>query len=360
MLQEIAIPYLKTTILEKPIEIIKHLQIGISIPILPEFHKYILGDIRAYNAKAIILKESSDKERFGKETDEVVGIVLTYEDGSDILFFGFFGVYDHDREKIEYLLNALLNYAKERGFKKIRGPINVPTVIYGWGFMVEGSCKETFIGCPCNPPLYQQVFLERGFDVLFEEDRYKMVGLKFDPYKLRRRDGTLYDFSEYEIVNPGSKGMHDCKEDFIRLHRDYMPPSAKITPKIANNFENLVDFIFTYGNKYMMWMVYYKPTGEAIACGYIIPNAFSVNQKGKWKGKLDSVSFHDWVVHPDHRRAGIAMLMYGHTATQLMPPKNSITWGSYPVGAENIANSKMAQKMLGKKNRTHLILEYDF
>jgi hypothetical protein len=195
--------------------------------------------------------------------------------------------------------------------------------------------------------------------VLFEEDRYQMVALKMNPYKLKHRDGTLYDFSEYEIVNPGPEGMYECKEDFIRLHRDYMPDSAKITPKIANNFKNLVDFIFAYGHHDMMWMVYHKPTKEAIACGYVIPNPFSKTKKGKFKGQWDSLSFHDWVVHPDHRRSGIAMLMYGHTSLQLMSPKASAKWGSFPVGADNIANAKMAQKMLGKKNRTHLILQLE-
>ncbi|MFX1455179.1 MAG: hypothetical protein ACFFDB_07355 [Promethearchaeota archaeon] len=347
-------------IVENPLNIIKHLHIGTSIPIIPEFHSYILGDLNAYNGRAILLKENLRTDRFKRMTEEVVGIVLIYEDGSDTLFFGFFGVYDHSREKIECLAEELIKYGRNNGYKKIRGPINVPTVIYGWGFMVEGSSKELFVGCPWNPPIYQEVFIAKGFKVLFEEDRYRMVGLKFNPYKLKHQDGTPYDFSDYEIVNPGPEGMENCKEDFIRLHRYYMPPSARITPKIANNFKNLVDFIFSYGNRYMMWMVYYKPTGEAIACGYVIPNPFSKSRKGKWKDMWNSVSFHDWVVHPDHRRAGIAMLMYGHTATLLMPPQGPGEWGSYPVGADNIANARMAQKMQGKKNRTHLILQFEF
>lgn len=143
------------------------------------------------------------------------------------------------------------------------------------------------------------------------------------------------------------------KDEYLRLHREYMPPSAQITPKSSKNFDNLVDFIFTHGTEEMMWVVYFKPTDEMVACGYVIPNCFSKDKKGRW----DSVSFHDWVVHPDHRRAGLAMLMYGHTASNLMKPKGSGTWGSWPVGSENIANAKAAQKFKGVKDRTHLILE---
>ena len=37
---------LSIRILNNPSEILKYLQIGISIPILPEYHKYILDDLK--------------------------------------------------------------------------------------------------------------------------------------------------------------------------------------------------------------------------------------------------------------------------------------------------------------------------
>jgi hypothetical protein len=334
-------------LLDDPTDILKHLQIGISIPILPDFLKYILGDIQSYNAKSIVLFKKMDKDRFKDKTDNVIGNVLVYDDGGDNLFFGYFGIFDHDPKKIEILLNFLLNYAKNNNYKYIRGPINIPTVLFGWGFMAEGSIKDLFIGCPVNPPIYQDLFLKRGFYIKFEEDRYKMLVYRYNPYKDKK-----YDFSEYEYGNPGKEGMFRLKDDYINLHIDYMPPSARITPKSETNFDNLVNFIFEYGKKYMMWTVHHKPTRKLVACGYVIPNIFSKDSKGR----LNSVSFHDWVVHSDHRRKGLAMLMYG--ATSLQGFKDKIRWGSWPVGAENIANAKAAEKMGGKKDRTHLILEY--
>ncbi|HEY0088395.1 MAG TPA: hypothetical protein VGB37_06105 [Candidatus Lokiarchaeia archaeon] len=338
---------LEIEILDEPEEILKHLKLGISIPILPEFHKYIIGDIKTYNAKSIILREEINTERFKNQTDYAIGNVLLYDDGGETLFFGYFGVYDHDPFKIEFLLDKILDFGKKNNYKTIRGPINIPTVIFGWGFMVEGSNKDYFIGCPVNPPIYQEIFLKKKFNVKFEEDRYAMLVYRYNPFKDKK-----FDFSEFDYVNPSKADMDKIKNEFIKLHMDYMPESARITPKSEKNFDNIVDFVNEYGEEWMIWTVYHKPTHKMVSCGYVIPNPFSLDLKGN----LDSVSFHDWVVHPDYRRKGLAMLMYG--ATSLKAFKTKVRWGSYPVGAENVSNSKMAQKMGGKKDRTHLILEY--
>jgi len=355
MVQELEIKtQFSTEIITDPHKILDHLHLGISIPILPEFHKYILGAFEAYQAKAIFLKETINSEIFGTKTDEVLGLTLIYDDGKDTLFFGFFGVFDHDKNKISTLLDALVSYAKDYDYNYIRGPVNIPAVIYGWGFMVPGSNKKLFIGCPVNPPVYQETFLERGFYVKFEEDRYDVIVVKMNPHTLKRRDGNLrYDFSDYEYRNPKRDETEEVIEDYIRLHIEYMPPSAQISPQNRYNAESHFDFIHTFGTESHMWMVYYKSTNEMVACGYIIPNPFSKDKRGR----VDSASFHDWVVHPDHRRAGLAMFMYGETS--LLVYKEGLRWGSWPVGAENTANAGAAEKMGGKRDRRHLILEQE-
>ncbi len=356
-----------TNILTEPNDILKQLHLGISIPILPEFHKYILGDLELYNAEAIVLVKNIDEDYFGKKTDKIVGITLVYGDGSDVLFFGCFGVYDHDAEKIEFLANNLLMYAKENGYNSIRGPINIPTVIFGWGFMVEGSRKDVFIGSPINPPIYQEIFFEKGFEILFQEDRYEMPALKMNPHKdmkLIKMGINIGDYKnnpldtgdyEYLYINPGKEGMRQVKDEFIELYVKYMPPSGQITPKKSDGFDSLVNFIFEFGAEWMMWIVRQKSTGKMVSSGYVIPDVFSKDRNGE----LNSVSFHAWVVHPEHRRKYLAMIMYGFTSIKAKDRKtpNYIKKGSWPVGAENIANGNAAIKMGGKKDRSHLILE---
>ena len=340
-------------IVDSPSEILKYLHLGISIPILPELRKYILADIKSYRAKALLFENNIETEKFKSTTEKVEGIVLIYDDGGEILFFGYFGIYDHNREKIDFLINQLIKYARVNNYKKIRGPINIPTLIYGWGFMVEGSSKDLFIGTPVNPPIYQKLFFQKDFYIKFEEDRYYVPALKLNPHNLPK-----YDFTDYEYVNPGKDQIWNIIDGMLSLHIIYQPPSAQITPKKSLNLKSFVDFIFTFGKEWMIWVVYYKPTNEMIACGYVIPNIF---HKDKY-GRLDSISFHDWVVHPDHRRKGLAILMYGETSLRGINKKtnNFIKWGYWPVGAENKANKSAAEKMGGIKKKSHLILEYSF
>ena len=358
---------LNTRILLNKSEIIKYIHLGISIPILPQFHKYISDDLDIYDAKDIILEEKVEQKNFGKKTDEIAGITLVYHDDTDILYFGFFGVYDNDVEKIDFLINDLIKYAIERNYKYIRGPINIPTMIYGWGFMAKGSKKDLFIGSPINPPIYQEIFFKKGFKVLFQEDRYEMPALRMDPHKVEKLINlginswnykeNIFDTGdyEYEYINPGKEGMMKVKEEFLELNAKYMPPSAQITPKKSSGFDSLIDFIFKYGADWMIWIVRHKKTNQMVANGYVIPDIFSNNKKGE----LNSISFHAWVVHPEHRRNYLAMIMYGFTSLLGINRKTPhyINRGSWPVGAENIANGNAAKKMGGKKDRSHLILE---
>ena len=154
---------LTSQILTNSNEILKYLQIGINIPIWPEFHKYILYDLDFFQAKSIVIKEDGNP----------IGVVLIYSDDSEILYFGYFGVINHNKKYIVFLLGELLKYARENNFKYIRGPINIPTVIYGWGFMQEGSIESLFVGKPTNPPIYQKLFFENGFNIRIEEKSWE-------------------------------------------------------------------------------------------------------------------------------------------------------------------------------------------
>ncbi len=325
-------------ILESPNEIIKNLQIGISIPILPDLHKFISHDLKYFNAKSILLIEKGIP----------VGHSLIYDDGDNILYFGYFGVLNHEKDKISFLVEKIIKYAQNNNYKFIRGPINIPTFIYGWGFMKKESNEDIFIGKPVNPSIYQDLFLERGFYVKYEENTWEGPPPHFNPWKLKN-----YDFSEYDFFTP--KDLNELmkfKMDFLQLYASSMPPSSRITPSVGDLFENIAEFVLKYGDYFMINLVRYKSTGDIVACGSWLPNPFSKNKKGN----IDSFVAYSLMVDVAHRRKGLLMLMIGETTNQAW--KKEIQVVSAPTGSDNIAVNTVTELVGLTHTRTHLILEF--
>ncbi len=319
------------------IDILKYLQIGISIPIWQELHKYILKDLEFYQTRSILLLEDGNP----------VGNALIYNDKSDVLYFGYFGVLNHEENKILKLMDEIVKYARKNSFKIIRGPINIPGIIYGWGFMKEGSLGNLFSGNPINPPIYQNLFLKNGFFIKNEQNTWEGFLPRINPWKLK-----AYDFSDYEYFNP--KDIDDFKkykDIFLKIQEENLPSSARITPSIANVMDNYIEYIFEFGYNFMIFFVRYKPTDEIVACGNYLPNPFRKDNMGNY----DSCITYTWAVIPEHRRKGLTMLMYG--ATSLQAWKKKIRYGGGPMGSNIKTNAGMAKKIGGKIGRTHLILE---
>jgi hypothetical protein len=162
------------------------------------------------------------------------------------------------------------------------------------------------------------------------------------------------EFTDYEFVHFRSKDeILEYVDDIIDIHITYMPPYASVTPNIQGSAEEIIEIVCEFGRPEMVWVVKYKPTNEVISYGYILPNVFSLDENGQ----IDSASLHDWVVHPDHRRGGMTVYMWGMLSQELMAPKGTLTWGIWPVGKENIANSNAAKKMGGILKGTLEIFE---
>jgi len=324
-------------IINNPNEILKKLELGISIPIWPEFHKYILHDLNFFQAKSIVLEYDR----------EIVGHTLIYDDMDNNLFFGYVGVKDHNTKIIQYLIDELVKYARKHNFNLIRGPINIPTPIYGFGFMKEGSLDDLFVGKPVNPPIYQKLFLKAGFNVLYEEYTYEGPYLRVNPWRLKN-----YDFSEYEYFSPNNwEELMVLK--FLRINAENFPDSSKITPKIEKLFDNYADFVVTYGGYYMFFFLRYRPTGKIIACGANVPDPFRKTEKDRY----DSFSPYTYAIDKEHRGKSLIVLMVG--ANSLDTWKKKLRYSAVLIGnVDDKSGGNIMEKMNLAKRRTHLILQY--
>ncbi len=323
--------------IKQPKKILSYLHLGISIPIWPEFHKYILHDLNFFKAQSLLLIENGTPS----------GHMLIYDGGDNVLYFGYFGTKSHDREVIQALVSRLIVYAKKNNFKTIRGPINIPTVIYGWGFMKEGSSQDIFAGKPVNPPIYQQIFLANDFAIKIKETSWEGPLPQFDPSTL-----TQFDFSDYEVFWPKDwNELMDLKEIFQEHHAKYLPPSSIITPKINDLFDNYAEYVYKFGGNTMFFFVRHKPTGKIIASGSNLPNPFQKDESG------NDISFvaYTVAVEPAYRKKGISLLMTGTNFLRM--GKKNMRYISGPANSSHEVSTHIARKIELLDKRTHLIME---
>jgi len=323
-------------------KILKYLQLGTIIPIWPEFNKYIEYDLNHFHGKSILLIETADREN-------IAGHILIFNYNRETLYFGFFGVIDDGKEKIEFLIKALINYAQENDFKLIRGPINIPIIIYGWGFMEEGSLTDLFIGKPVNPPIYQKMFIQNGFYI-----KTKELSWEGDFKKISTEKMNKFDFSEFELLHPKDwDEVIKYKNVFLELNARNLAPESVLTPDIGSLFENYVDFIKRYGDLFMFLFAKLKKTSEIIGCMICIPNPFRKDDQGNY----DSFTPFSIVVDKEYRQKGISLLLVKTMADQAR--ERHIRYSSVPVESRQKLSIFLVKAKAGLFHaRTHLILEY--
>lgn len=330
-------PLLSFKIEERPEEIVKWLFMGISLPIWPEFYPYILHDLKTFQAKSLLLIEDGN----------ITGHVLFYNENVEILYFGFFGIFDHDPKKIEFLLNKLIEYGKQNKFNKIVGPINIPISIYGWGFMEKGSTANLYVGKPINPSIYQELFLQKGFAVKTKELSLEGPVLKFDAKIL-----SNYDSENYELFHPKNwEEVLNFKPTFFKLNAN-LPSESVITPGTQHLYENYIKFIKQYGDLFMITFIKYKITNEIVGCFFCFPNPFRKDESGLY----DSYMAFIILIDKEHQGKGLGGLLSLYSANKAWG--NNIHYNITPVESKAKRSIALSKKFGFKPKRAHLILEY--
>ena len=311
---------------------------GISIPILPSIIKYIKHDLNFFNTKSICIEE---------ESKIIAHTLVFHAERSKVLYFGFFNVEGDEPKMIQILIDEILKYYKNNNFESIFGPVNLPTPIFGWGFMKESTNKRVCVGNPINPPIYQETFLKSGFQEKFVEITWSSRLTNVDVSLLK------FDYSEFEVVIPKDfNEIKNLKPIILDLHASNLLESAQITPNVPDLFENFVEFVLEFGEPYMFLLIRHKPSGKFAASITLLPNIFRKDSKGRFK----EIIYYSYVVDPEFRKKGLALLLFCETSNRAR--KNGYKFLSAPIADDNVRNSALAKEFGAKPSRSHIILEY--
>jgi len=281
------------------------------------------------------------------EDGNITGNVLMFNENDDVLYFGFFGVLNHNENKISYLLNSLIEYGKLNGYSKIIGPVNIPTLIYGWGFMDKGSEASIFIGKPINPPIYLELLINKGFTI-----KTKELSLEGPVIKLNSTVIKMFTPDNYEMYIPKSwEEVSSFKPTFFKLVKN-LPQDSVLSPGTQHLYEMYVEFVKTYGGLFQIIFLKYKITGDIVGCFFSIPNPFRKNEGDIY----DSCEAFLILLEKEHQGKGLGWVLSLFAAK--IGWENNMRYTSSPI-EKNVRRSIRITKKYGLEHkRTHLILEY--
>lgn len=329
---------LSVELVENPTDILEFLQLGINIPVREEFYDFIHHDLTIYRAKSLILKDNN----------KVVAHTLAYDDGGEVLFFGFFGAINHKEKYIEHLLEELIKYAKKHQYKTMRGPINPPTFIFGYGFMTEDSLNDLCVSKPVNPPIYQEIFFKRGFYIKTRQGTWEGEFIKVPEEEMKK-----YDLEGYEIHS-----LKDWDElpklilPLLTLSARNLATESRVTPSPEKLVDNFFSFLKKYGGIYMVKLLRYNPTKEFVGCFISLPNPFKKNQKGKY----NSLVAYSITIDKEHRGKGLSMYLMKEFLDAAYD--DDFRYASVPMEINVFECKNLVKNHFGLTyTRTHLILE---
>ncbi|TFF89282.1 MAG: GNAT family N-acetyltransferase [Promethearchaeota archaeon] len=312
-------------------DIVSYLQFGTQIPVRKDFHEFILSDFKIFQPISLHLRENR----------AIKGHCLLFQ-VDEILYFGFFNIQDHDPSKIEFLIERLQAYAQEHKCNTIIGPINIPTIIYGWGFMEKGSISSLFRAKPINPPIYLDKFKEYGFTLKTQEVSWEGQLPTNDQELLKN-----YDYQGFEVIDLTSwEELNAYTKSIIALNFRNLPQESLLTPKIEKVALNYVNFFVKFGELYMVSLLKDKKKDKIV--GYIssLPNPF----------KAGSFSLYTLALDEEYRNKGLSWYLVNSIFEK--GRAHGINYMSTPIEKSNIITQIMCEKAGLKLLRTHSIFKY--
>jgi GNAT superfamily N-acetyltransferase len=188
-------------------------------------------------------------------------------------------------EAAKLLFDAAREWLKERGMEAMDGPVNFGENYMNWGLLVDGFMPQGF-GMPYNPPYYQDLFRQYGFEVYFEQYSYHLDYSKPFPERFWKIAGWVAQKPGYSFEHFSFDKMEKFIDDFCyiydeawRFHEHFQPLDKDELRDFIKNSKAILD-------PEMVWFAYHD--GTPIALFVMIPDINQILRK--LNGKLDFIS----------------------------------------------------------------------
>lgn len=212
---------------------------------------------------------------------------------------GFFECVDH-QDAANMLLNTAVDWLKSHKMEAMDGPINFGEKDRFWGLLVENFTSINSYGMNYNPPYYQKLFEEYGFQTYFKQfifhrDMRVPVQEVFD-----RKSALLRNDPDFKVTNVRKMTWDEIAGNFLTVynnawggHHGFKKMEMRQAQGIIRSLKPVIDrdiIVFAFHKD--------KPIGFYVNIPELNQIFKHVNGNLNWLGKLKFL-WHKWKGTPD-------------------------------------------------------------
>jgi hypothetical protein len=221
----------------------------------------------------------------GKPVGRIAAFINSkYKNKGDTVKAGGIGFFDciNDQQAANLLFDTAKQWLQQKGMEAMDGPINFGERDKWWGLMVEGYEEEPMYGISFNPPYYEKLFENYGFQNFYNQYYYTLQAYGTLGDKYQERHARFAAKPDYSARHVNKKHLEKYARDFSTVYNaawSQHDEGKEISPeqalKIFNKMKPIMD-------ETLIWFAYYKE--DPIGMWINIPD---LNQYFKYfKGKF--------------------------------------------------------------------------
>lgn len=225
------------------------------------------------------------KDDAGKLIGRIAAFVnKKYKSKGDEVPVGGVGFFEciNDQTAANYLFDTAKHWLQSKGMEAMDGPINFGERDRWWGLQVEGSGQPLYC-MNYNPPYYQQLFEQYGFQLFFNQYCYSLkVKNKLDD-KFYARHEALVKGDDYKAVHVNSHQLKKFATDFCTVYNKAWASHAGLKQMEEKTATAMFEAMKPVLDERIAWFAYYK--NEPVAIWLNLPD---LNQWFKYlNGRFD-------------------------------------------------------------------------
>ena len=192
-------------------------------------------------------------------------------------------------KKVAFLLfDTAKDWLIKNGMEAMDGPINFGEKNMFWGLLTENFIDLSSYGMNYNPPYYEELFEEYGFQVYYKQFMYKRdMDTPLDQVFIDKYE-RLLQRKDYTISNVRKLSLNQIAENFRLVYNDAWGGHDNFKDMDLKTAQEIMQTLKPIYDKDIMIFVYYKNTPIAFFINIPELNELfkHVNGNLNWWGKL--------------------------------------------------------------------------